>query len=69
MLSANRGMSRFGKEPPAPAGGAPPFQIFYTLMNFIIGYTVTDGVMLVKIILRMLIAPTFFVSVYQSTFS
>ncbi len=23
-LSANRGMSRFGKEPPAPAGGAPP---------------------------------------------
>jgi hypothetical protein len=24
MLSANRGMSRFGKEPPAPAGGAPP---------------------------------------------
>ncbi|MCX5849609.1 MAG: GNAT family N-acetyltransferase [Deltaproteobacteria bacterium] len=23
MLSANRGMSRFGKEPPAPAGGAP----------------------------------------------
>jgi len=23
MLSTNRGMSRFGKEPPAPAGGAP----------------------------------------------
>ena len=33
MLSANRGMSRFGKEPPAPAGGAPLFWRYYQIVD------------------------------------
>ena len=45
MLSANRGMSRFGKEPPAPAGGAPllAFKIGFTALHE--GHDALNGVL------------------------